>query len=235
MREKRTRGPWTVEDYLKRYMPKTQDRSVCWLWRGRLNSGGYGRIEVRTEGRRGRGKNFGAHVAAYEKFRGPVPKDRQLDHLCRQRMCVNPWHLEIVTQRVNILRGNGWGGRNARKTHCTKGHEFTEANAYIRIVKGQRHRRCRICLLDWQNNSEKGKAIRARTVAKRKAQDTRSVEERKRATAEGRASYCASITHCPKGHLYDEKNTYRNAKGHRTCRKCRADRQLASYRARVTR
>ncbi|WP_420716357.1 HNH endonuclease signature motif containing protein [Streptomyces sp. H27-H1] len=83
-----------------------------------------------------------AHRAAYELERGSIPEGADLDHLCRIRSCVNPWHLEPVSERENALRGNGPTGINARKTSCPSGHpydvELTEAD-------GGRHRRCLRC------------------------------------------------------------------------------------------
>jgi hypothetical protein len=78
---------------------------------------------------------------------GPIPEGLTIDHLCRVRHCVNPAHLEAVSERVNILRGNGAGARNARKTHCVKGHAFTPDNLY-RDYQG--YRRCRRCHIDRQ-------------------------------------------------------------------------------------
>ena len=72
--------------------------SECWFWIAPLNSGGYGTFYWK-------GKRVGAHRAAYELFRGPIPDDREIDHLCRNRDCVNPDHLDLVTHRENLLRG----------------------------------------------------------------------------------------------------------------------------------
>lgn len=66
-----------------------------------------------------------AHRLAYEFIRGPIPDGLQLDHLCRVRRCVNPAHLEPVSQRENLIRGEGWAGKNARKTTCNKGHALS--------------------------------------------------------------------------------------------------------------
>lgn len=82
-----------------------------------------------------------AHRVAYEMLVGPIPEGKQLDHLCRQRTCWNPAHLEVVTGRENTLRGVGRTAVNAAKTHCSRGHELAGDNLYVH--DGQR--KCRAC------------------------------------------------------------------------------------------
>jgi len=101
----------------------------CWEWRGQKLWSGYGRFFVWAPG--GGGKRP-AHRVAYELFIGPVPAGLDLDHLCRNRGCVNPDHLEPVTRRTNLLRGNTIPARKARQTHCCRGHEFNAANTKLR-------------------------------------------------------------------------------------------------------
>ena len=115
------------------------DAAECWNWpiaRGAR----YGQIWIgsRKDGSR---RLALAHVVSYEEFAGPVPDGRELDHLCRNRACVNPDHLEPVTHRANLLRGNAPSAHQARQTHCKRGHEFTDANTYRN--KGKRY--CRAC------------------------------------------------------------------------------------------
>lgn len=81
-----------------------------------------------------------AHRAVYMLVKGKIPTGKQLDHLCRIRHCVNPWHCEPVTALVNTHRGNG--NQNKKKTHCLRGHEFTPENTY-EFYKGERL--CREC------------------------------------------------------------------------------------------
>lgn len=82
-----------------------------------------------------------AHRVSYELHREPIPRGTVLDHLCRHRWCVNPYHLQPVTNRENIMRGEGYFARNGRKTYCVRGHEFGRANTHM--YRG--HRVCRKC------------------------------------------------------------------------------------------
>jgi hypothetical protein len=108
--------------------------STCWLWHGGLIKG-YGAFHVN-------GKLSRAHIFAYTTFIGPVPEGKQLDHICRVRRCCNPEHVEPVTRRVNILRGESFAAHNATVTHCPKGHPYDEANT-VRHKLGRNCRECR--------------------------------------------------------------------------------------------
>jgi len=88
------------------------------------------------------GKNKVAHRISYELLKGDIPEGLDLDHLCRNRGCVNPDHLEPVTRKENLLRGNTIPAKHARKTHCPQGHEYTKGNTFI-SKSGSRH--CRKC------------------------------------------------------------------------------------------
>lgn len=85
----------------------------CFLWIGELSPGGYGR-------KRYLGKRLYAHRLVYEMEHGEIPKDMTIDHLCRVRSCVNPKHMEVVTNKENILRGISPSALNFRKKFCAK-------------------------------------------------------------------------------------------------------------------
>ena len=86
------------------------------------------------------------HRVAYEAAVGPIPEGLQLDHLCRNTLCTNPAHLEPVTCRENLLRGNTLQAANAAKTHCPYGHPYAGENLRVRRLKsGGLGRSCREC------------------------------------------------------------------------------------------
>jgi len=108
----------------------------CWLWTAAVKGDGYAGFH------RGEGRHVvGAHIFAYELVNGPVPPGLVLDHLCRVRRCVNPAHLEPVTQGINTLRGETISAANAAKTHCPQGHPYDEENT--RWYQGRRY--CKAC------------------------------------------------------------------------------------------
>ncbi|MGN7160856.1 HNH endonuclease signature motif containing protein [Sphingomonas sp. SAFR-052] len=108
--------------------------SRCWVWTGGISRQGYGRVKVR-------GRDYKAHRFSWETFKGPIPDNLTIDHLCKNKACVNPDHLEPVTSRENILRSDGASAVNARKTHCNAGHPFSGDNLYM--LRGNRI--CREC------------------------------------------------------------------------------------------
>lgn len=111
----------------------------CWHWRASRTSDGYGQFMIRHN------RIVLAHRLAYELMIGPIPTGLTIDHLCRNRVCVNPSHLEPVTVKENILRGVGSAfAINAAKTHCPQGHAYTPENTRL-VEKKRMHRRCRTC------------------------------------------------------------------------------------------
>lgn len=110
------------------------DAADCWEWTGGKDPEGYGRFRLPSGWVR-------AHRWAWEHFVGPIPERLVLDHLCRNRGCVNPEHLEPVTVKVNVLRGTSFVSQNVAKTHCPKGHPYDEHNTIHRNGR----RVCRAC------------------------------------------------------------------------------------------
>ena len=112
----------------------------CIQWTGSKSSTGYGTFY------NGHGSSVMAHRWAYEHHVGPIPDGHRLDHLCRNRACVNPEHLEPVTQRQNLMRGDTIPAANAAKTHCPQGHPYSGDNLYV-PPGASNNRHCRACIL----------------------------------------------------------------------------------------
>jgi hypothetical protein len=120
--------------------------SGCWLWAGaHFQATGYAIFNVPSPSD-GRWRPATAHRVAYQLYVGPIPNGLHLDHLCRNRGCVNPAHLEPVTQQTNILRGYAPCAVSVRANKCHRGHEFTAANTYVRNRNGRIKRDCRACM-----------------------------------------------------------------------------------------
>jgi len=181
---------------------KRPELGPCWVWGGSKMGSGYGSFYLE-------GHHVGAHVAAYTLMRKPVPDGAELDHLChpgdgscsratcRHRLCVNPDHLEPVTRAENVRRGSSIFGQNMRKTRCLRGHELTPENTYVKILPdGRESRQCRTCT-----------RLRAGFKGDLDAPAVANGEK----------------THCPKGHPFDEENTYYPPNGGRMCRICRRE------------
>ena len=118
----------------QRMLARIEKTGTCWLWTGPRSGAGY--IRIMADGRQQQ-----AHRVAYKLWVGPIPPGLTIDHLCRVRWCMNPAHMEPVTQGENVRRGTAPAALNAKKTHCKHGHEFSQRNTYR--YKGNRI--CRRC------------------------------------------------------------------------------------------
>jgi hypothetical protein len=152
------------------------DENGCMLWTASLGSDGYGLFGLKKGSKWHR---IGSHRAAYEHFIGPIPEGLELDHICRNRRCVNPSHLEPVTHRENIFRGVGIAPAYAARTHCKNGHLYDAANTKWR-------NKSRVCLACVKINND---AKQARVVS--------------------RYVFNTWKTHCKHGHEFTPDNTYR--------------------------
>jgi excisionase family DNA binding protein len=128
------KGP-TPKPEAERFWAKVDKTDTCWNWTASTRSD-YGRFSLGH-----RKQLVQAHRWSYENLVGPIPDGLQIDHLCRNRKCVNPAHLEPVTSRENTMRGFGPSALSARKTSCVNGHRLTPENIYL--WRGSR--KCRTC------------------------------------------------------------------------------------------
>jgi hypothetical protein len=127
-----------------RFLLRVEKTATCWIWKGAHSAKGvsdYGHLPVA-------GKTVMAHRWSYEHFVGRIPAGLTIDHLCRNTLCVNPDHLEPVSQRENTLRGTSPSAINSTKTHCPEGHVYDADNT--RVYRGSRY--CRRChnLTTWK-------------------------------------------------------------------------------------
>jgi len=186
----------SLEDrFNEKWVPVTE--SGCWLWTGAVSGGKasgvqYGYISV--GGRSGSGQR--AHRVSYQLHNGDIPEGLFVRHKCDNPLCVNPDHLELGTHQDNMQDMAERGRR--KRTHCRRGHELNEENAY---TNSRGHKYCKVCKRDSQR--EKHRAERGDKFGK--------PEYRVR-------------THCPHGHEFTEENTYTRPDGYKECRTCRVER-----------
>ena len=121
----------------ERFWSKAEKTDSCWNWKSNMHFKGYGLFSLN-------GKTVKAHRIAFELSKGQILEGLTIDHLCRNRRCVNPSHLEAVSMKENTLRGNGPSAIHSRKTHCKKGHELTSDNMVPSYLK-KGERRCLTC------------------------------------------------------------------------------------------
>ena len=136
---------WSKVDRLDEALP-----GGCWLWKAG-KSNGYGNFKtICSKGHCPDNKTYwrlhriDAHRFSYQLANGEIPKGLVVDHICRNKACVNPSHLEAVTNIVNVMRGNGRAACHARKTHCHRGHPLDQARIAKR-ADGHVSRNCSIC------------------------------------------------------------------------------------------
>lgn len=132
----RVNGDPYANKYIERFLNRIQvSENRCWLWTSTLNNKGYARLGMYK-------RLVLVHRWTYILFKGVIPANLELDHLCRNPRCINPNHLEPVTHQENNLRGNTQSAIHAKKTHCPQGHPYDEENTHI-DKRGRRE--CRVC------------------------------------------------------------------------------------------
>jgi len=139
-----------IVNIAQRLLNRTDRTGKCWIWLGSCNDRGYGKM---WDGSR---LSY-VHRLSYEAFVGPIPNGLTIDHLCRNRQCLNPEHLEPVTNRENILRGEGPSAKKARRTKCSGGHQLSGTNLMQSRLP---YRQCRICFNEWQRQYKRKRCTR---------------------------------------------------------------------------
>ena len=138
---------------IKRNFEKSIEKTKytsCWKWKGVITRQGYGILHL------GNDRYIKAHRYSYELYKKPIEPGLVIDHICRNKACVNPEHLREVTTRINsIENSHSASAVNIIKTHCIRGHEFTEENTYLRFRKGKPNRKCRECIRNYHKEYHK--------------------------------------------------------------------------------
>ncbi len=213
----------------------------CWEWQGAISPAGYGTITPSESSTR-------AHRLSFEINSGQIPTGLVIDHMCRNRRCVNPNHLRAVTPRVNALENSvGHAARNAVKTHCPRGHEYTPENTYSPPDRPNA-RACKICKTEQKrmptkpvcrNGHETGGGIGPCKICNREqmrryreanADALKEMNKRYKQAAKAKRRalglvrhHNAEKTHCKYGHEFTPENTLlRNDGKVRVCRPCMA-------------
>jgi hypothetical protein len=124
----------------------------CWTYTGHRQANGYGTVGIEQ------GVTRYVHRVVWEALVSPIPDGKVIDHLCRNRACCNPDHMRVTDTRGNVLAGYSAAAFAARRSHCAKGHEYTEANTRI-TTKGTRQ--CRACHREFQRVYDNRKKVSA--------------------------------------------------------------------------
>lgn len=170
---------------------------ACWLWQGQVLSNGYGQIWVGDRYRM-------AHRVSYAEFIGPIEDGRHIHHRCRNKNCIRPEHLEMLSASEHSRKTNAFEASRVvwrDRTHCKHGHPFEGENLLF-DKKGMRV--CRAC--------KNRRGMEANRVRRALAKEN---------PGPGRGSQWSSKTHCPQGHPYEGHNLILRYDGARTCRECK--------------
>jgi len=221
---------------------KFNEETWCWEWVGSLNSNGYGQFSFLN-------KTYKSHRMSYMLYKGYIPNDKVIDHLCGNRLCCNPEHLEATTIKENNIRGNGGSsnfGSNRLKgkrlsiidrfysklsgnpvTQCWEfnGNPDADGYGYIRY-RNFTYRIHRFSYLLFQGEIPKNHVVdhlcKNRKCCNPEHLEAVSHKENMVRGDTGRNNHQTLKTHCPKGHEYTDSNTYINPKGSRECRICKS-------------
>ena len=184
------------------------EQTKCWNYNRIPDKDGYGWFSFDYI-------TYRIHRFSYLLFQGEIPKNHVIDHLCGNRLCCNPEHLEAVNHKENMVRGNtGKNNHQSLKTHCPHGHEYTDFNTYMN-PKGSRE--CRTCK---SNNRKKDNELNKDKY--KKYWSDRYLKNR------GELKGNSRKTHCTKGHEYTPENTSISTSGSRRCKQCNRDRAKIS-------
>ncbi|NBW14538.1 MAG: HNH endonuclease [Caulobacteraceae bacterium] len=135
--------------------PRFTADTPCIDWPRSVNNYGYGVVQHN-------GKRTTAHRAAYENVMGPIPKGLVVDHICRNRKCVNVSHLRLLTDKENVLIGDGPTAKNKRLSHCKNGHLLSGENIAVYVKGSTTHRHCIAC--GHERDERKNAKRRAKTA-----------------------------------------------------------------------
>jgi len=144
-----------LERFESKYI--TEPNTGCWIWIGQKTNKGYPGFSFFYHNQENRKQGY-AHRFSYEQFVGPIPRGKELDHLCRVRLCVNPKHLEPVSHLINVRRslaaiGPVWPTMQRAMRFCKRGHEFTVENTrWNKKPFNRSARSCRLCLREYMRN-----------------------------------------------------------------------------------